>query len=834
MANQKEMSASQQQYDAFMPQNIFFQSPIPMMVLDPVDLTIKTANNAFLTLTQMSGVEIIGQPVAVFPEIEQIVMAFAVKHHSTYSEKLFLDDVSAELSWQKLTVSEIYDEEDSVTDFLLIFENITEYEKEQDNLLELFLQYHRILANLPRTAIILFDQSLNVLVAEGPSLLAAGYGTEDIKGKKLSDVFSHDTLSRLEPVYLDVLRGIPFYETYQQGELVYETLFMPVYGEDNTVAGGMMISQDITERYQAQQALQNNMELTQAVLNALPDVLMRLDVSGNLKDLYIHHEDEVLLNNKATIGQNIGDLFAPSVAGVIQDRINDVMNGSGACTFEQALDNDTVRSYREIRIVPFGTQQVLCLIRDITDRKQAEIALQESERRYRELFEGISDLIIVHDHQGTILEANSAACHQLEMSLEELIGENIYALTGENYSVEALESLPNMLTVRLDALGQQSFDVNIKHISYQDRPAILAVFRDLSDRIRAENALRESEQRFRLLAETIEDVFWIRSEDFQKLYYLSPAFEHIWGYPVSDQYRNPNALLDSIHVQDLVKFYNHDTTREHWTREYRITRPDTSQRWIRERGYLTEIDGERQIIGIASDITEEKRIAHLKAAGEIAVGVAHQINNPLTTVIVQSSRLLRKLDHQDRMYEAALDIKTAATNAAQIVQRLLNLSRIDLTEMNRVDINRSVQETVDLLRPQIEPELGQIVLDMKVQDAVVYGNAEYLQDVWANLLLNARDAIKSSKDGLIKVTTVLNQDRNMLEVTVFDNGVGISQEHIGEIFKPFFTDKRDGTGLGLAICHDIISRHKGSLNVYSRPGYGTIFSVMLPLMKQDA
>lgn len=697
---------------------------------------------------------------------------------------------------------------------------------------------HDILNAFPGIAIIVFDREYRYLVAAGGALTEAGMDDDTIIGRTLYQVLPTDLVEILEPFYADVFEGITNHLERTINHKVYEMIFRPVRDHKGNIKAGMIINTDISHQRLAEQALLDSVTLNQAILDALPDILLRIDRDGQLIDIFTRDGNDLIVHGSDFVGNHITSVFSEHLVTRILEDVQFVLTEKAPHNAEYEVQN----AFSELRIVPFKEDEVLCLIRNVTERKHMEMALRESEKRYRELFEGINDIIIVHDLRGNILDVNELACERLQSSREALLSQMIFDIADVNYiegiysDMKARGGTGNLHvsdTVRLTLRDGHDYDVNTKLITYQDKPAMLAVYRDISDRIHAEEALRESEKRFRLLAETIEDVFWIRSLDFKETYYVSPAFEQVWGIPIEEYYKNPECVFESIHEHDREEYRKAMwSSQDQWMREYRIVRPDSNQRWIRERGYRIYNDEgiPQQIVSIASDITQEKRIAHLKAAGEISVGVAHQINNPLTTVIVQSSRMMNKISSEHPLHEAAQDTYTAANQAAQIVQRLLNLARGSLGEMTRIDINDSVQTAINLLRPQIEPEAAQIILDLKENLPTIWGNDDYLQDVWTNLLLNARDAIaENNRKGVIKVGTVLNQTKQMIEVTVYDNGKGITSDELDHIFKPFISNKAHGTGLGLAICHDIIMRHQGFINVYSRENYGTIFSIMLPV-----
>lgn len=227
------------------------------------------------------------------------------------------------------------------------------------------------------------------------------------------------------------------------------------------------------------------------------------------------------------------------------------------------------------------------------------------------------------------------------------------------------------------------------------------------------------------------------------------------------------------------------------------------------------------------------RSERLALAGEIAAGVAHQINNPLMTVIADSHLLTQQIPPDSPYYVSVEAIEKAAYRAGGVVQRLLDFTRIRPREMKPVDINASILSAVELIRSQIEPEIARLALELSPEMPLVEASDEHLQDVWVNLLLNARDALAGRKEGVIAITSIFSAGSNAIEVVVADNGLGISREHIDAVSDPFFTTKERGTGLGLSICYDIIKNHGGKLFVEGVEGAGCVVRILLPLNRNQ-
>ena len=238
---------------------------------------------------------------------------------------------------------------------------------------------------------------------------------------------------------------------------------------------------------------------------------------------------------------------------------------------------------------------------------------------------------------------------------------------------------------------------------------------------------------------------------------------------------------------------------------------------------------------VLEDVTARVRLEEqlqqrekLSSIGLLAAGVAHEINTPLTGVSSYTQMLLGMLAETDPKHALLQKIRRQADRATGIVNNLLNFSRTGgATEFTEVDLNRVLDDTLQLLEPQLRQGRIELVRDYTEDLPRVYGNAGKLQQVFTNLLLNARDAIPDG--GSIRLRT-LSDERDALTIEVVDTGIGIAPENVARIYDPFFTTKGvgRGTGLGLAVSYGIVQEHSGHITVESAPGRGTTFRITLP------
>jgi len=242
-----------------------------------------------------------------------------------------------------------------------------------------------------------------------------------------------------------------------------------------------------------------------------------------------------------------------------------------------------------------------------------------------------------------------------------------------------------------------------------------------------------------------------------------------------------------------------------------------------------------QVVLFEEDVTERRRLEanlaqseKLAAVGQLAAGVAHEINNPLTAVIANAQLMQRAIPPDNDLQESVELILIAGSRAAQVVRNLLDFARKEQYRFDRTDVNETVRRTIDLVQHEVMSRSITLKFDPDPDLPRILASSDHLQGVWLNLILNAFDSF-DGKPGAIKVST--RRQPREVQVVFEDNGKGIPAENLSRIFEPFFTTKLpgQGTGLGLSVCHQVIKQHNGRILVESEIGCGTKFIVVLPI-----
>jgi two-component system cell cycle sensor histidine kinase/response regulator CckA len=393
-----------------------------------------------------------------------------------------------------------------------------------------------------------------------------------------------------------------------------------------------------------------------------------------------------------------------------------------------------------------------------------------------------------------------------------------------------------------------------------DDPAvrsIVANYRDVTDRRASETALRESEQRFREMAEHIREAFFVLDTATGTPLYVSPTWSEIWARPIEEGY-DQHTWIGSLHPDDQAEMHNviaRNIAGEPTDHVFRVMRPDGSPRWVRGRAFpVRNEQGEvYRVVGVAKDITELREVEQrfteaqkLEAVARLAGGVAHDFNNLLTVILAEAEMIRDSLKPASDENKLMGELLAAAQSAATLTRQLLAFSRRQLVEPTVFSINDAVDKTNKMLRRVIGEDISLSTV-LAPNAGSVRMDAGHFEQVLTNLAVNARDAMPNGGSLEIRTQQIVVTARgpnaqsgvdagHYALVSVTDSGIGMSQETLSRVFEPFFTTKErgKGTGLGLATCHGITKQAGGHIFARSAPGKGTTIDVYLPFVAPEA
>jgi PAS domain S-box-containing protein len=376
---------------------------------------------------------------------------------------------------------------------------------------------------------------------------------------------------------------------------------------------------------------------------------------------------------------------------------------------------------------------------------------------------------------------------------------------------------------------------------------------EMMDRRRAEDALMESEQRFRELAETVQEVFWMSDPEKTRILYVNPAYERLWGRTCASLYQSPESWVEAILPEDRERIRRASLTRQstgQYDETFRIRRTDGTVRWIRDRAYpVRDAEGKVvRLVGTAEDITERRHLEDqfrqsqkMEAIGQLAAGVAHDFNNIIAVILGFAELAQAQLSKGRAAGESLEEIARASARAKSLVQQILTFSRQQPQERKNMPMGPTVEETVNFLRAVIPKDI-EIGLEMDPKAPEVLADPTQIHQVIANLCTNAWHAMEDRGGRiLVKLESVVLDAADagrlagmrpgpVARLTITDTGKGIDAAILDRIFDPFFTTKEPGkgTGLGLSVVQGIVQGHDGAIVVSSQPGLGTTIKVYLP------
>lgn len=384
---------------------------------------------------------------------------------------------------------------------------------------------------------------------------------------------------------------------------------------------------------------------------------------------------------------------------------------------------------------------------------------------------------------------------------------------------------------------------------------VILLARDVSARVVADAALRESELRFRQVVESINEVYWISDAELRSVIYVSPGFERIWGRTCASWMEDVRVWENSLHPDDHERMV---LSREQLIQTggndeiYRIVRPDGAVRWVHGKAFPVrdESGAVNRLVGVMEDITEQKqledqflRAQRLEAVGTLAGGLAHDLNNILSPMMMAAPMLREKLRDPTDLEMLGM-IEQSAKRGANIIRQMLTFSRGLAGEKGPVQLRHLIKETISMIKETFPRGItvnGQVDRDLWAINA----DATQIHQVLVNLCVNARDAMREQGTLTLTASNVIVADEptppltkpgRYVHLIVSDTGEGIPPEIRDRIFDPFFTTKEigKGTGLGLSTVMGIVQGHEGFLSVDSTVGRGTSFHVYFPASNYEA
>jgi PAS domain S-box-containing protein len=662
------------------------------------------------------------------------------------------------------------------------------------------------------------------------------------------------------------LVGRPFYQTVlgvrpppdgpmeramRDGALTVGTVESPSRGRVYEISaaphpngGAILTIDDVT-------ALRSVAERYRMAVEAAADGLLILDLQGRITSF--NPAARELAGTDDLVGVALADLVSPDVVETVNAHVQVVLAGEAQKHEYVILRPDSERRTVTVSLTPLRQGDrvlgAVVSLRDTTDERRARDAVAQSEARYQNLFESASDAIFTLDFRGAITSANSATCDVLGLPRDQLLGRSVFHIVADADVDRVTGGVRDALSgearryectlVRRDGTRRLLSITNAPVRHGRVVTGVLAVARDVTDDRARADALTRSEARYQRLVESASDgIFTVDEEgNFTS---VNRALELATG-------KHRDALLGT-HFTSVLDPRDRDSVWEafvgtlHGRRQRREVRYQDHQGRPRI-GWVTTtpiFDAGRVtgLLGIVRDVSEERRLLdqlvrqeRLAAVGQLVGGVAHELNNPLASVIACTELLLASPLASSQEHETLTALRDESQRAARIVSSLLTFTRQQRPKHAVTSVNDLLSRTLDLRRYALSVHGVALETDLDPTIPTTWGDPGQLQQLFLNLLSNAEQAVRDW-EGERRIVVCSARVASRLVVTVQDTGPGIAPADLDRIFNPFYTTRSvgEGAGLGLSMADAIVREHGGRIYVDSTPGEGATFIVEIPLV----
>ncbi|WP_243291728.1 PAS domain-containing sensor histidine kinase [Bacillus sp. FJAT-47783] len=703
---------------------------------------------------------------------------------------------------------------------------------EENRKLKSDLNKYQVIFEQALDAIVFFDQQLNFVKVNKAACDMFHVTEEELLSRNL-----HDFL-KLMPKEQKEEQMKRFYKMgYLQDELVINlddgevkfvefTAKYKAFGEYD-----LSIFRDVSSRKVLERERTINEQLFQDLFNRAVDGIVIFDEEGYFVDANYSFCVSFDLNKHELNHFRLED-FVIEPTKIIEMKQTMLKEGKVKGELPVKLKNGKTKIFEFTSTANILNGFYMSILRDITEKRMMEQQLKESEERFREVFESALDAIVLWDENGKIVRANQWACRIFELPLDKLLKSRVCDFVDKNdqkfqkikkeymktgaIREELLFHMPNGQKKQLEFTSKRE-----GHDGYH-----MTILRNVSDRKRMEKELRESEQKFRKVFDGTMDGNVLFDDTF-RIIDANPVASKIFNIPLHQ--------LKKLHIHDIFQTENIRTLLE------KGDKMPKELPFILQSGEerLIECSFKRDIIqnmnlAIFRDVTEKKEMEEklrksdtLNVVGELAAGIAHEIRNPMTALkgFIQLLQGSMKEDHS--MYFKV--ITSELQRIESIITEFLILAKPQAVHFQKKNLVDIMKDTIDLLNAQAILANVQIHLDA-IDTPPIYCEPNQLKQVFINILKNAIEVMPNGGNIHVRISSSNGQK---VTVSIKDEGIGIPRDKLKRLGEPFYTTKERGTGLGLMVSYKIIEEHNGKVDVTSKVGNGTTFSISLPIHQDD-
>ena len=760
--------------------------------------------------------------------------------------------------------------------------DITERKRTEEALQNSEEKFRQFFNNIPDYCYIISTEG-NILHINKAALNTLGYKREELVGKPLAGIYAPESLARMEGLFnqwkeTGQIRNEEMVIVTRKGERRVVILNVGVVKDkDGTIRHSTSVQTDITESERTEAALKESEQRFRQVAETVADFIWEVDTQG----LYTYASPSVEKIMGYTPEELVGkkhfyDLFDPSVREELK-----------AAAFQVFAERQTFRDFpnpnvsQSGKIVHLETSGAPVLDpagnltgyrgadTDVTGRKRVEEALQESEARFRTVANTAPVLIWMAGTDKLCNFFNKSWLDFTGRALEQELGngwaEGVHPddLAGcWKIYVESFDARrPFTMEYRLrrhDGEYRWISDHGVpRYDSERDFLGYIGSCVDLTERKRAEEEMRQSEERLRLVLEANSEGVWDWNIPSGKAFF-SRRYSAMLGYEPEEFVTDYDAWKALVHPDDFERVHaEHVAHIDHGKEfcvEFRMRKKSGDWCWIRARGTVVERDTEGRairMVGTHQDITGRKQaeaellreraelahVARVSTMGELAASVAHELNQPLGAILAnaEAAELFLQQDPPalDELRGILTDIRKDDERAGEVIRRMRALLRKHELERQPLEINSLVEDVLQFVSGDAALRGISLTADLGPVLPKVAGDRVHLQQVLLNLILNGMDAMAGQprERRQISVRTRLGAD-GRVELAVIDSGHGIEPDKLARLFEPFYTTKPNGMGMELSIARTIIEAHHGRIWAENNASGGAVFRIALPTLEE--
>jgi PAS domain S-box-containing protein len=773
-----------------------------------------------------------------------------------------------------------------------IFSDITERKKAEEELRKSEEQSKYLLefqSKVIDTAIVwidLLDADGNVTLWNRAAELISGYSRQEVIGHGRiwewlypDSKYRTEVLAKAKKIIGEGEQVEHFETTIKCKDETLKTISWHsnnILDEHGKPIGSIAVGVDVTEIKKTRERVRESEEKYRSLFENARDLIVTVDIEGNITSA-----NNILLEygyeRNELVGKSVFNLLSGEYWEIFQDYFRKLTEGK-PIEGEFKIKSRQMQKYR---IVEYRSNPIIqdgkvvgaqVIVRDVTERREIEEKLRDSEEKFRAINASANDAILLIDDEGKFSYWNPAAEKMFGYTKEEADNKKMYELiTPERFRGDHTSAFEKFKktgegriigkTVEMAAIRKDGtefpVEFSLSALQVKEKQYALGIVRDITERKKMEerlkqysehleelvekktNELLESEKRYSALVEEANDGVAIIQDE--KIVFVNKKAPGIIGYTREEMIGLPfETFLDENYRQHVKELYQRKLRGE-------AAPPTLEMEWIAKTSEHVPVElsatlinylGSPAILVIIRDISERKRIEkqHVKleklaTIGELATMVAHDLRNPLTSIRNASFYVKGTCPHKENTEcRTALEmlniIDQETIFANNIINELLEFSTKGPLQKGKKNINRIIE---DSLKVSNIPKSINIEKHFAGKTTARVDKGQ-LQRVLLNIIQNAAHSMPNG--GKLIITTTGTKDH--VEITFTDTGTGMAKEGMSKLFTPFFTTKAKGIGLGLAICKRIVEEHGGTIGFKSKVGQGTTFTITLPKKKEES